>query len=303
MKVRAGFTCIVALMAAMVLVIVGVGATPDDGAELASSEQLTVGAVAAHDADGHTHDAADGHDHADGTADHDHADGTAGHDHADGTADHDHADGTSDEGHCHENCDPGTPVDPTHCHENCDPNTPTDPNHEHPGSVYTQPQLDLLAATQAWISPRFDNVADAVAAGYKSIGDSVTGFEHYVNNDFLNSPQVLTPATIESLVYKVNGNGRTLVSGMYILPIGQSFANVDPAYSSEHVVWHVHSNLCWRTNPLRVAGTTSTGQAGCPAGTIYFVTPPMLHVWLQEQPCGWFADLEQTNGDCTAHPH
>jgi hypothetical protein len=29
----------------------------------------------------------------------------------------------------------------------------------------------------------------------------------------------------------------------------------------------------------------------------------MLHVWLQDTPCGWFADLESFTGDCNAHPH
>ena len=57
-----------------------------------------------------------------------------------------------------------------------------------------------------------------MAAGYTSIGDSSTGFEHYVNNSYLNSPEVLNPSTIEALVYQVSGTPRTLVSGMYLLP-------------------------------------------------------------------------------------
>jgi hypothetical protein len=301
MKIRGGFACIVGLMALMVLVLVVGRATPDPSTELASSENVTV-AAAADTHDTHTHDDPTvAHDHADGAAAHDHTDPAAAHDHGDGGGvEHDHGDGSGVE---HDHGDGASVDDPTHCHVDCPPGTPEDPNHEHPAPTYTQTQLDLLAATQAWISPRFDDVNDAIAAGYLSIGDAGTGYEHYVNNAYLNSPQVLTPQTIESLVYKVSGNARTLVSGMYILPIGQTFDDVPVAFNTPQTPWHVHSNLCWKLDPIRVVGTTSAGQAGCPPDSIYFVTPPMLHTWLQEQPCGWFADLEQANGDCSAHPH
>jgi hypothetical protein len=57
-----------------------------------------------------------------------------------------------------------------------------------------------LDATQKWIYPRFADVNDAIAAGYTSINDAGTGHEHFVNNTYLNSPTVLDPQTIESLV-------------------------------------------------------------------------------------------------------
>lgn len=322
MKVRGGLAALIGFLCFVVLVIVGGNTSGDGTAELASSESLTVGAATTDpESLPHTHDEGDAHDHADGTEGHDHADGEEGdgHDHAAGTDGHSHgagADGhddhaagadlhehaTDDPTHTHTD-DPTAPADPTHCHVDCDPSTPSDPTHEHPPSVYTQTQLDLLAATQRAISPRYDDVNAAKAAGYISIGDAATGWEHYVNNEYLNSPEVLNPATIESLVYKVDGARRTLASGMYILPLGQSLANVPAAFDTPQTPWHIHSNLCWGLNPIRVLGTTSNGAAGCPPGTIYFVTPPMLHVWLQEQPCGWFADLEQAGGDCSQHPH
>jgi hypothetical protein len=90
---------------------------------------------------------------------------------------------------------------------------------------------------------------------------------------------------------------------MYILPIGQTLGDVPQAFTTPQTPWHIHTNLCWKLNPIRVAGVTGSGQAGCPPDTIYFVTPPMLHVWLENTPCGWFADLESFTGDCDAHPH
>jgi hypothetical protein len=91
---------------------------------------------------------------------------------------------------------------------------------------------------------------------------------------------------------------------MYLLPIGQTLDNVPADFATPQTPWHIHTNLCWKLNPLRVVGTTSTGQAGCPSDSVYFATPPMMHVWLQPQTCGWFSDLDQVqSGDCGAHPH
>lgn len=319
MRIRLGLAGIIGMLCLMVGVIAGGRAsvsTPDD--ELAAGELVVGGAADTHDHDdGHTHAEGEDHAHAEGEA-HRHADGADhGHAHADGEA-HEHADGADHphaEGEDHEHAEgeahAHAPGDPTHPHTPGDPthpHVPGDPTHPHPPTepqfTYTAEQLDLLARTQAWISPRFASVSAAVAAGYTSIGDASTGFEHFVNNEYLNTPTVLDPQTIESLVYRVEpGGGRTLVSGMYILPIGQTMANVPPAYQTVDTPWHVHTNLCWALNPLRVVGTTSSGQAGCPRGSVYFATPPMLHVWLENTPCGWFADLESFTGDCSLHPH
>jgi hypothetical protein len=311
------------------LLVIGAGRVddPTNSAELASSETLEVGGAADAESDDHSsHAESDDHSsHADGDDD-SHADGDDHGSHANGDGDShvddaahaegdDHATHTEGaahvEGAAHAEGDPHAehPASgPTHPHDPTEPTDPTDPTHpthpQPPPSIYTQTQLDLLAATQAAISPRYDDVNAAIAAGYRSINDAGTGWEHYVNSDYLATPEVLNPATIESLVYKVEGAKRTLVSGMYILPIGQTFANVPSAFDTPQTPWHVHSNLCWAGSPIQVVGTTSTGQAGCPRGSVYFVTPPMLHVWLEEQTCGWFADLEQVGGgDCDLHPH
>jgi hypothetical protein len=285
MKIRGGFAAIVSLLCLMILVIVGGRSGQSNTAELAASEDLTVATDDGHDhaeGDDHGEHAAEGDDHGEhAAAGTDHGEHATGEDHTEHPVGVDHTD------------HPVDPADPAHEEHPVDP-----------PSAYTQEQLDLLHATQAWISPRFDNVQDAISAGYTSIGDAGTGWEHYVNNQYLNSPQILTPATIESLVYKVSGSSRTLVSGMYILPIGQTLANTPPAFTTPQTPWHVHTNLCWKLNPIRVVGITETGQAGCPPDSIYFVTPPMLHVWIQPQTCGWFSDLEQVEtGDCEAHPH
>jgi hypothetical protein len=40
----------------------------------------------------------------------------------------------------------------------------------------------------------------------------------------------------------------------------------------------------------------------CPRGVLT-VTPPMLHVWLIERPCGPFAGLEDDEDACLSHEH
>jgi hypothetical protein len=297
MKIRVGLAGIIGMLCLMVGVIAGGRAATTNGSgELAAGELTVAGATDDHD---HDHADGEGHDHADGD-DHDHADGED-HDHADGD---DHAHDPSDPNHAHD------PSDPNHPHDPNVPHDPSDPNHPHPTTpteiTYTDEQLDLLRRTQNWIYPRYANVQRAIDDGYSSIGDSATGFEHYVNGDYLNSDTVLDPRTVESLVYEVRGRERILVSAMYILPIGDTMSDVPAAYTTPQTPWHIHTNLCWSVSPggaIRVVGTTSTGQDGCPPGSIYFPTPPMLHVWLHNTPCGWFADLESFSGDCNAHPH
>jgi hypothetical protein len=315
MKIRVGLAGIIGMLCLMIGVIAGGRAAVDSAGngELAAGELTVAGADehGDHGDDGHSHGEGDDHgDHAEGTehahgAGDDHGEHAAGGHAHDDAAPHGHGEGAP---HAHDPTDPTHPPhdpnDPTHPPH--DPNDPTHPPHP-PGPdeiTYTPEQLALLDATQKWIYPRFADVNDAIAAGYTSINDAGTGHEHFVNNTYLNSPTVLDPQTIESLVYEVGPGGqRKLVSGMYILPIGQTLGDVPQAFTTPQTPWHIHTNLCWKLNPIRVAGVTGSGQAGCPPDTIYFVTPPMLHVWLENTPCGWFADLESFTGDCDAHPH
>jgi hypothetical protein len=327
MRVRGGFFAILALLCLVIAVIaVGQSQSGGDNAELAASDELLVAGEEGHDhgADGHAHGEGDDHDHADGDHAHDssdpshsHADGDHAHDSSDPSHSHtdgDHAHNADDPNHAHSADDPNhahNPDDPTHPHNPDVPHNPDDPTHPHPPTppaiVYTQAQLDLLRATQAAIYPRFATTAAAEAAGYRSIGDAATGFEHYVNRTYLTSSDILDPATIESLVYQVGpGNTRTLVSGMYILPLGQTLSDVPTAFDTAQTPWHIHTNLCWSLagGGFRVVGITDPNNPSCPPGSIYFITPPMLHVWVNEQKCGWFSDLEQVgSGDCNAHPH
>lgn len=156
---------------------------------------------------------------------------------------------------------------------------------------------DLIATTSSAIAGYAD-LAAVQAAGYVSIGDGSTGFEHYISPAYLADGVELDPARIESIVYTVAPDGtRTLASGMYILGFGKTMADV-PDVAGELTTWHDHQNLCWEG--VRVVGTTdATGS--CPRG-VFRSTPPMLHVWVVDNPCGPFAGLEG-HGDGCAHSH
>jgi hypothetical protein len=139
---------------------------------------------------------------------------------------------------------------------------------------------------------RFRTPEQAYAAGYRSIGDALTGDEHYVNWSYANDGHILDPKRPESVVYeRINGKQQA-VAAMYGMPFGSTFADV-PDVGGALTQWHVHANLCLTENPEQrvVAGLTSIGGA-CPPGTSKAGNTPMLHVWIYPNPCGPFAALE-----------
>lgn len=158
---------------------------------------------------------------------------------------------------------------------------------------------DLIDTTAEGMA-RFSDPASVQAAGYVSIGDQSTGYEHYINIGYLGDGIELDPERIESIVFTVDPDGtRTLASAMYILTFGSTMDDV-PDVAGELTTWHDHQNLCWEG--VRVVGTTDrTGS--CERGT-FRGTAPMLHVWVTEHECGPFAGIEGSHGTaCGDHEH
>ncbi len=142
--------------------------------------------------------------------------------------------------------------------------------------------------------PAFADVATLPALGYRSIGDSATGFEHYINYGYIADDAFLDPTKPESLVFRVDGDARTLVSAMFI---GKQTAIDDPAlvgYGGPLMQWHVHQNLCWAgtdDGPKVVGVVDAAGN--CPPGSVNAGgDSPMVHVWITPHECGPFAALE-----------
>ena len=173
--------------------------------------------------------------------------------------------------------------------------------HEH-GSTAAEPSAvdlarenELVASTKAAIA-QYSDVTVAEASGYRWIGDDGGQYRHYVRGAYLLDDGELDPDRIESLVYRVGADGsEELVSGMYILDPGTTLAEAPDVGLAP---WHVHTNLCFDGGGI--AGTDDDGA--CPEGSVNVRTPPMLHVWVVDNPDGPFAAIDE-NGIVSADHH
>jgi hypothetical protein len=148
---------------------------------------------------------------------------------------------------------------------------------------------------------KWDDVNVAIKDGFHSIGDGITGDEHFLHWDWINDNDFLDPNKPEALVYHVNPDGtKTLEAAMYILPNKYNFTNL-PDIGGPLTQFHIHNNLCFTNDPVapRVAGLTN-GEGGCNPPLVQFHPNPMVHVWIRNNPCGPFAALEGVGAGQTA---
>jgi len=247
----------------------------------AATGVLVVAAMAA--ASGHTH-SEDGHDHVTTSAAsandpahdpaHDHGDeeGAAGTEHGDHTA--------APVG--------AVPYDGT---------LPVDLSGVPGVTAEQQAEAEALVTANIQQLPHFADPQVAIDAGYRPIGDAVTGTEHLVNWSLLNDGRNLDAAYPEALVYKVgSGNSRTLEAAMYVLEPPATLDTVPPV-GGALVQYHVHNDLCW-TGPDGAYQVIPAAPlpAPCPAGMERRLLEPMLHVWIVGNECGPFAALEGIGG-------
>ena len=134
--------------------------------------------------------------------------------------------------------------------------------------------------------------AEALAAGYRSIGDRLTGDEHYIKWADVDDGHILDPTRPESLVYEVRNGTQQIAAAMYMLPFKSRFTDA-PDVGGALTQWHVHGDLCLTDDSVQktLSGFTAiNGQ--CPAGSSKAADTPMLHVWVVPNVCGPFAALE-----------
>jgi hypothetical protein len=155
---------------------------------------------------------------------------------------------------------------------------------------------NILAAT-LYKLPQFADPAVAEARGWHSIGDGVTGDEHFVNQATFDDGKMLDPDAPESLVYEMVNGKKTLVAAMYMMAPGSTIAQA-PKTGGALMQWHVHDNLCFNTAG-KIAGIR-TANGPCPAGLVQGGNTPMIHVWLRQNACGPFAALEGIGGGTIA---
>ncbi|MEY4372006.1 MAG: hypothetical protein RL219_775 [Actinomycetota bacterium] len=174
-----------------------------------------------------------------------------------------------------------------------DPSKPIDLSGVEGVTPEQQARAESLVTLTLTKIPQFANTATAIERGWRSIGDSITGFEHFINWSLIDDGVALNPDAPESLVYRVQPDGsRTLVSAMYMLPSNTPLEGV-PDVGGRLTQWHIHDDLCFTRDPEapRVAGLTRS-DGTCRDSLQKFPLAPMIHVWIVPHECGPFAALE-----------
>ena len=174
-----------------------------------------------------------------------------------------------------------------------DPTRPVDLGGVPGVSAKQQARAEKLVRETLRDLPHFADPATAQAEGYRSIGDALTGFEHFLKTSTIEDNVVLDAKAPESLVYRVTPTGKTLVSAMFILPSRYTLANA-PDIGGALTQWHIHDNLCFLAGADGTAGRVvglTRADGTCAFGQ-KFTPLPMIHVWIAPNVCGPFAALE-----------
>ena len=185
-----------------------------------------------------------------GSAAHTHTDAAAasadGHTHSDAST----TDTTGSAGHTHTDTAAvaPTPYDPT---------KPIDLSGVPGVTPEEQARAENLIAITLIRLPQWADYHTAEAAGYKSIGDALTGDEHFINIATFSDGRILDPDHPESLVYEPNleTGEKKLVAAMYMLDPDKTLDQV-PDVGGALTQWHIHNNLCF-TTAGQVGGLTT----------------------------------------------
>jgi hypothetical protein len=155
-----------------------------------------------------------------------------------------------------------------------------------------QQEAEQLLLSTVKTLPKWSDYNQAVADGFQSIGDGLTGEEHLLHWDWIDDATMFDPSHPESLVYKVDraAGTKTLEAAMFILPKQYTLDN-PPPINSPLVQFHRHDNLCFTPPPApQVRGLTDS-QGNCRAPLVKFNPNIQAHVWIRKNDCGPFAAL------------
>ena len=168
---------------------------------------------------------------------------------------------------------------------------PADAQHAHAGAVLqatnevATPEQEAAAAqlyaeTKAAILPYQDS-RKAFAAGYRPGGPSNLPSTHWMNQTYIDAGYVMDPYRPQGLVYANTKHGPVLLGAMFQMKhIGQ----FGPDPGGPLTAWHQHENICF--TPFGFEFSLMTPFATCPLGAIDLSVPPMLHVWIVDNPKG-----------------
>ncbi len=174
-----------------------------------------------------------------------------------------------------------------------------DAQHAHAGAVLqasnevATPQQAAAAAalyadTKAAIRPYAD-WRKAWAAGYRPGGPGGMPSTHWMNQRYVDAGYVLDPQHPQGLVYANTRSGPVLIGAMFQM---KGLGRFGPDPGGPLTAWHQHENICF--TPFGFEFSLMTPLATCPIGAIDISAPPMLHVWIVDNPDGgqFAADID-----------
>ena len=169
-----------------------------------------------------------------------------------------------------------------------------DAQHAHAGALL-QKTNDVASSQQVAAAQHlYDQVVAAIgpyrdwriawAAGYRPGGPQTMPSTHWMNQRFVDAGYVMDPRHPQGLVYANTKHGPELIGAMFQM---QHIGQFGPDPGGPLTAWHQHENICF--TPLGVEFSLMTPTATCPLGSIDLSVPPMLHVWIVDNPGGKFA--------------
>ena len=169
-----------------------------------------------------------------------------------------------------------------------------DAEHRHAGAILqatnnvptaeqTEAAARLYADTKAALDPYMD-WHQAWAAGYRPGGPANMPSTHWMNETFVKAGYVMDPHRPQGLVYANTKRGPVLLGAMFQM---QNLNQFGPDPGGPLTAWHQHENICF--SPLGFEFSLMTPFAICPFGSFDLSAPPMIHVWVVDNPGGPFA--------------
>jgi hypothetical protein len=107
---------------------------------------------------------------------------------------------------------------------------------------------------------------------------------HWMNQRYVDAGYVMDPHRPQGLVYANSKHGPVLLGAMFQM---KSIGQFGPDPGGPLTAWHEHTNIC--VTPFGLEFSLMSPTATCPLGAIDISVPPMLHVWIVDNPGGRFA--------------
>ena len=141
-----------------------------------------------------------------------------------------------------------------------------------------------LYAETATAIARYQDWRVAWAAGYRPGTTAGMPSTHWMNDGYVKAGYVMDPNHPQGLVYANTKHGPVLLGAMFQM---QHIGEFGPDPGGPVTAWHQHENIC--ITPFGLEFSLMTPFASCPVGAIDISVPPMLHVWIVDNPSGPFA--------------